>query len=273
MASPDEMTRLLKGLAEFYGAKLTGITAMKKGHYYSHRGREAENYGDVVDCDHPYGIVFAVEMDKEMILRAPDVPEALGAVKGYVDAAMIGMMLAYYIRSLGYEARNHMDGNYLLIAPLVAEAGGLGEIGRHGLLITKEYGPRVRLGVVTTDLPLVTDSKEFFGVTEFCRLCKRCAESCPGKAIPKGEQKVIDGQSRWRISDTACYQRWRMLGTDCGICVASCPFSMALDQEEVSKMGDSPEVMRKILREFNREYPLRPIIREPVAWFTTVPKW
>lgn len=270
--SAEEMTKLLKGLATFYGAKLTGVASMNSRHFYSHRGRETENYGDVVDCDHPYGLVFAVEMNEEMIFRAPDVPEALGAVKGYVDAAVIGMVLSYYIRSLGYQARNHMDGNYLLIAPLVAEDSGLGEIGRHGLLITKKYGPRVRLGVVTTDLPLHADEKASFGVPEFCRLCNRCAQSCPGKAIPKGEQQLIDGEKRWKISDTACYQRWRMLGTDCGICVASCPFSKALDQEAVNNMADSPEVMRRILREFNQNYPFRPVIREPVPWFTDTPK-
>ncbi|WP_160719601.1 4Fe-4S dicluster domain-containing protein [Isachenkonia alkalipeptolytica] len=272
LPSPDEMTKLLKGLAGFYGAKLTGIAPMNPRHFYSHRGREAESYGNEVDCDHPYGIVFAVEMDKEMIFHAPDVPEALAAVKGYVDTAVIGMMISYYIRSLGYQARNHMDGNYLLIAPLVAEDAGLGEIGRHGLLITKEYGPRVRLGVVTTDLPLVADNKESFGIPEFCRLCKRCAQSCPGKAIPSGEQTLIDGEPRWRISDTACYQRWRMLGTDCGICVASCPFSIGLDQESVRKMGDSPEVMRQLLRDFNQKHPLRPVNRDPVKWFTSHPK-
>lgn len=270
--SPEEMTKLLKGLASFYGAKLTGVTTMNQRHFYSHRGRETENYGETVDCDHPYGLVFAVEMDPDMIFRAPDVPEALGAVKGYVDAAVVGMVLSYYIRSLGYQARNHMDGNYLVIAPLVAEDAGLGEIGRHGLLITKEFGPRVRLGVVTTDLPLLPDAKTPFGIPEFCRLCNRCAQSCPGKAIPKGEQQIIDGESRWKISDTACYQRWRMLGTDCGICVASCPFSNELDQDAVNNMAGSPKVMRQILRDFNQKYPLRPVIRKSVPWFTNTPK-
>ena len=272
LPSSEEMTKLLKGMASFYGAKLTGVASMNPRHFYSHRGRETESYGDEVNCEHPYGLVFAVEMDREMIFRAPDIPEALGAVKGYVDAAVIGMVLSYYIRSLGYNARNHMDGNYLLIAPLVAEAAGLGEIGRHGLLITKEFGPRVRLGVVTTDLPLLADTKKPFGIPDFCRLCNRCAQSCPGKAIPHGEQQEIEGEMRWKISDTACYQRWRMLGTDCGICVASCPFSNELDQNALETMADSPEVMRRILRDFNKKYPFRPVIREPVPWFTDTPK-
>ena len=268
VASPDEMTRLLQGLAVYYGAALTGICAMKPFHYYSHRGREQENYGEVVGNHHPFGLVFALEMEKDMILRAPAIPEALAAAKGYVTGGVIGMVIAYYIRSLGYEARNHMDGNYLLVAPLAARDAGLGEIGRHGLLITKKYGSRIRLGVVTTNLPLEPDRYKPFGIKEFCRICSRCAVSCPGKAIPRGEQQLIDGEPRWKISDTACYQRWRMLGTDCGICVASCPFSHELDQDLVHNMASSPETRHRLLGEFNQRYPLRPIIKEPVSWFT-----
>ncbi len=205
-----------------------------------------------------------------MILRAPGIPESLAAVKGYVDGAMIGMILSYYIRSLGYDARNHMDGNYLLIAPLVGRDGGLGEIGRHGLLITKPYGPRVRLGVVTTDLHLVTDEPITFGIQEFCNLCKRCALSCPGKAIPKGDKELIDGDMRWKITDTACYERWRMLGTDCGVCLASCPFSNELDPSLVDQMAASPEVMRNLLRDFNQQNQQRPMVKEPVNWFVNL---
>ena len=263
---PEEMTRLLKGLAAYYGAKLTGICAMKDHHYYSHRGRETAHYGEAVTSSHPFGLVFAVEMEKDMILRAPGIPESLAAVKGYVGGAVIGMIISYYIRSLGYNARNHMDGNYLLIAPLAARDAGLGEIGRHGLLITKEFGPRVRLGVVTTDLPIRSDEPLEFGIQAFCTLCNRCAISCPGKAIPKGEEEFINGDLRWKTADTNCYQRWRMLGTDCGVCLASCPFSNELDPEMVDQMANSTDIMHQILREFNQKHKLRPMVREPGNW-------
>ncbi|MEN1760364.1 hypothetical protein [Anoxynatronum sibiricum] len=46
------MTRLLKGLAAYYGAKLTGVCTMKDHHYYSHRGREAAYYGEPVTSSH-----------------------------------------------------------------------------------------------------------------------------------------------------------------------------------------------------------------------------
>lgn len=165
--TPENFTKKLKGLAEFYGAKLTGVAVSDEKYYYSNRGRLDESFGDVVDNILPYTFVFAVEMDKECMSRAPFLPESIAVTKGYVDAAIIGMILTYYIKLLGYEARNHMDGNYLVILPLVAKMAGLGDVGRNGLLITPEYGSRVRLGAVTTSMPLIADEISEFKVKDF----------------------------------------------------------------------------------------------------------
>ncbi|MFZ5354243.1 MAG: 4Fe-4S ferredoxin [Bacillota bacterium] len=263
---PKTATERLKGLARFYGAKLVGIAKMENYHYYSNRGREAVNYGEEITEHHKYGIVFAVEMEREMIYRAPQLSESIAVTKGYVDAAIIGMILSYYIRRLGYEARNHMDGNYLVIAPLVAESAGLGEFGRHGLLVTREYGPRVRLGVVTTDMPLLYDEKDYFGMHEFCELCVLCSRVCPGRCIPEGGQCETDGLMRWKIDSEACYSRWRMLGTDCGICLASCPFSSSVDSELISKMKESAAVRLEILEMHKIKHGIRPYIKGDVDW-------
>ncbi|MBP1744214.1 MAG: 4Fe-4S ferredoxin [Firmicutes bacterium] len=265
-ADPAVMTARVKGLARFFNAKLVGITEMKDYHYYSHRGRHEENYGQEIDRKHKYGIVFAVPMDQEMIMRAPELSESIAVVKGYVDAANIGMMLSYYIRELGYDARNHMDGNYLLVAPLAARDAGLGEFGRHGLIITKEYGSCVRLGVVTTDMPLLTDEAEEFGVREFCSDCGRCARTCPGKAISSREMEEYDGVLRWKINPEECYRRWRSLGTDCGICIANCPFTYGIAEELLSKIKFSPESRAEVLKSFEAKYGIRPIIREDPEW-------
>ena len=105
-----------------------------------------------------------------------------------------------------------------------------------------------------------------FGIQAFCTLCNRCVISCPGKAIPKGEEELINGDLRWKTADTNCYQRWRMLGTDCGVCLASCPFSNELDPAMVDQMANSTDIMHQILREFNQKHKLRPMVREPGNW-------
>ena len=94
-ADPLVFTKRIKGLAGQYNAKLVGITEMKDYHYYSHRGRHDENYSEVITPKHKYGIVFAVPMDNEMIIRAPKLSESIAVVKGYIDAATIGMVLSY----------------------------------------------------------------------------------------------------------------------------------------------------------------------------------
>ncbi|MDW7675752.1 MAG: reductive dehalogenase domain-containing protein [Bacillota bacterium] len=262
----DVMTARIKGIAEFYNAKLVGIVEMKDYHYYSHRGRHTENYGEPIEANHKYGIVFAVEMDKDMIFQAPQLPEAIAVTKGYIDAAVIGMVLAYYIRELGFEAINHMDGNYLIVAPLVAQDAGLGEIGRNGLLITDKYGPRVRLGVVTTDLPLTVDSPVELGITQFCRECEKCVKTCPGRAIPAGPEVEIDGLKRWRINPEECYKRWRALGTDCGICLASCPFSDEIPQEYIKKMMVCGNARKEIRQNHDKKHGVRPYLKDRPKW-------
>lgn len=238
--TPANFTRKLKGLAQFYGAKITGVAEANEQYYYTHRGRMDESFGDVVDNILPYTFVFAVEMDKDCIDCAPHLPQSVAVTKGYVDAAIIGMILTYYIKSLGYEARNHMDGNYLMIMPLAEKAAGLGDLGRNGLLITPEYGPRVRLGAVSTSMPLEIDEISSFDMKDFCTVCGKCAKYCPSGAIPKTEPKEIYGENRWQIKQELCYKKWLEFGTDCGMCIATCPFSNTIPYNEIKKyMADS----------------------------------
>ena len=117
------------------------------------------------------------------------------------------------------------DGNYRVIAPLVARDAGLGELGRMGLLMTPELGPRVRLGVVTTDLPLVADQAvRDPSVIDFCTNCKKCAEVCPSRAISFGDKEEVDGVLRWQIDSEACFTFWCKVGTDCARCMSVCPY-------------------------------------------------
>jgi epoxyqueuosine reductase QueG len=95
-----------------------------------------------------------------------------------------------------------------------------------GLLMTRRLGPRVRLGVVTTDLPLQPDRRrDDASVLDFCRICQKCAEACPVRAIPFGDRQEIGGALRWQIDADLCFRYWNVTGTDCGRCMAVCPYS------------------------------------------------
>jgi len=146
-------------------------------------------------------------MDHGRVSQAPGAPVVEESARQYVEGAKIALILASWIRRLGYPARAHTDGNYRVIAPLVARDAGLGEIGRMGLLMTPRLGPRVRLGVVTTDMPLVADSPgDDVSVIDFCAVCKKCATSCPVGAIPSGDRTAVDEGLRWAIDPETCYR-------------------------------------------------------------------
>lgn len=245
-----KITEIIKELAIYMQAAGVGIIKMKKQDFYSHRGRDRA-YGDKVTCSHSYGIVFAFEMDKEMINRAPQTEQTIAVTKAYIDCASAGMWISNYIKELGYNARNHFDGNYLSYLPPLAERAGLGEIGRHSLLVHPQFGARIRLGLITTDLPMIIDEKKSFGLNEFCDKCNLCAENCPGRAIKKG---LLNKTDRITISQEDCYRIWRKLGTDCGVCLSSCPFSQGITKNITQKLKGNDALQKKILKKHKKKF-------------------
>jgi reductive dehalogenase len=222
---PAQMSQFIHWWGKKLGAVSVGITALQAYHLYSYLGR-TETYGQPVEHDHRFAIALTVEMDRHMLDYAPFGPTAMESAQQYLNVGAIAIQMAEYIRCLGYPARAHFDGSYRVVCPLVARDAGLGEIGRMGLLMTPELGPRVRLAVVTTDLPLVTSPRRRDdSVLDFCARCKKCAEVCPSRAIPLGDRTEIDGVKRWQINSEACFTYWCTVGTDCGRCVRVCPYS------------------------------------------------
>jgi ferredoxin len=223
---PQAMTQFLKDWTLKLGAHSVGITELKDYHKYTHVGRGA-GYADPVKLDHPFALAITVEMDKEMVDRAPRSPTVMESARQYLNAGVIAVNLAELVRRLGYRARAHIDGNYRVICPLVARDAGLGELGRMGLLMTPKLGPRVRIAVVTLDIPLVADEPFSDSTTlDFCLQCRKCAESCPSRALPFSDPEEDEkGALRWKIDAEACFTLWAKLGTDCARCMAVCPYS------------------------------------------------
>jgi len=225
VADPAELTTFIKNWVKKLGALNTGICELKPYHLYSYRGRE-DNYSEKVIRKHKLAIAFTLEMDKDYTSCAPAGPTVMESAQQYFASGSIAIRLAAFIRELGYPAKAHIDGNYEVVCPLVAQDAGLGEIGRLGLLMTPKLGPRVRLAVVTTDLPLICDKRNYTSsVVEFCKICKKCTNICPTNAVPKDDRKMINGVKRWQINQEKCFEYWCKTGTDCGRCFSVCPYS------------------------------------------------
>lgn len=223
---PGEMAEIVKRLALHLGARDAGITELRPYHVYTHVGRGSGKWGDEIPVEHRWAIAFTMEMDFHVMRQAPEAPVVAESARQYVEGAKIAIQIASMIRRLGYPARAHIDGNYRVIAPLVARDAGIGEIGRMGILMTPGLGPRVRLGVVTTDLPLTADPPtDDRSVIDFCTVCRKCADNCPSQSISFDDRTRIDGGWRWAIDPDTCFRYWNAVGTDCGVCMTVCPYS------------------------------------------------
>jgi len=230
--SPEEATERIKGFARNLGADLVGVTEIKPLWVYSHKGEifneNWEDWGKEINLDHKFAIVFAEEMSFEMIGPAPHTPTVIESMNNYAKGAYISTQLAAFIANLGYSATaNHLRYYEAILTPLAVDAG-LGELGRLGYLVTKDFGPRVRLGAVTTNLPLNPDKPRDIGVQDFCKICKKCAVCCPSQSIPvEKNPDEFNGSLRWKLNDETCFEYWGKVGTDCNVCMKVCPWSHA----------------------------------------------
>jgi reductive dehalogenase len=157
--------------------------------------------------------------------RAPRAEAIRESARQYYRAAVIARALESVLIAIGYSARSHFDAHYEVVLPPLAVAAGLGEMGRHNLLVADRYGTRVRIGAVTTDAPLRHGAPSSRGVHRFCDACLKCADNCPSRALSDGAPEDVRGVTKWPTHSERCYGYWRSVGTDCGICMAVCPFS------------------------------------------------
>jgi len=226
--SAKDLTHFIKKWMLKQGMADIGVTEMQPYHYYHTKGRGSA-YNQAITPQHKYGIALTVEMDESMINAAPKGSAVMESAEKYLKSGVPAVQLATFLREMGYDAKAHIDGNYELICPLVARDAALGEIGRMGLLMTPGQGPRVRIAVVTTNAPLVLSKPASiaYSMNEFCTYCKKCAAVCPGQAISFDERKVHDGVLRWKINSESCFTYWQTAGTDCGRCMAVCPYAHA----------------------------------------------
>lgn len=223
--SEKELIEFIRDWTLKLGAEDVGFTNIKPHHIYTHIGR-GEAYGKEVKLTHKFAIAFTVEMSHESMLHNPKGPVLMESAQQYLNAGQIAVQLAQFLRNLGYESRAHIDANYRLICPIIAQDAGLGTIGRMGLLMTPKLGPRVRIGVVSTELELPVNKKSLdYSAIHFCEICKKCATNCPSQSIPTHSVSKDKSPKRWTINHESCFTLWCKVGTDCGRCMAVCPYS------------------------------------------------
>jgi len=175
-------------------------------------------------------VVLAFTEDYNMVKYYPTWIAHSVTSMGYSIMAITNMFLSAFIRSLGFKAIE--SSNDIALSTPMAMQAGMGELGRNGLLVTPQFGPRVRLSKVITDLPLVADEPIEFGVTEFCSVCEKCAELCPSQSILYGERTIepinvsnSGGVLKWPINAETCRKYWGQMNKPCTTCISCCPYN------------------------------------------------
>jgi epoxyqueuosine reductase QueG len=108
---------------------------------------------------------------------------------------------------------------------MAATCAGIGWIGKNGLLISPEHGPRLSLATVLTDAPLESDTP--FDAC-MCGECSMCVEHCPSEAL-QGEEWSRERPFPLLVDTGRCRGHKKMRRTsagkpNCGLCITICPY-------------------------------------------------
>ncbi|MEM7134205.1 MAG: reductive dehalogenase [Chloroflexota bacterium] len=221
----EERAKHFKSLCYVLDADIVGICEAPEYVWYSH-----DKTGKPIDARHKYAIVILSDQGYETSAAASgdDWISGLLSMRAYHKGSNVSCSVAEYIRKLGYEAKAHTSASSeVLQLPLVLLAG-LGEMSRIGEVVLNPFlGPRFKVSVVTTNLPMAVDQPIDFGLQDYCSKCMKCAKECPPAAISFGDKVMFNGYELWKPDVEAC-TRYRVTnphGSSCGRCLKVCPFN------------------------------------------------
>jgi epoxyqueuosine reductase len=219
----EEITTFLKS----QGASLVGFADLKEI-----EPEARDNF--------PYGICIAVALDPKIISEIKIGPTAAyHAEYKRVNILLDSLTLktAQLLAEKGYKAKvrpaTFQEDQTSLTAKLphktVATRAGLGWIGKSALLVTRQYGPAVRLVTILTDAPV----KPGEPVNEsLCSHCTHCINACPAHAHTGAKwavgMKREDLYNAFACREMALNLSQKLIGETvsiCGLCITACPWT------------------------------------------------
>jgi len=230
-------TTWVKRASRFCGADDVGVCAFDRRWVYDPRWNTGTGRADIpgdqdLGEEYRWVVVLVSGMPEEVVKYSPTALGAAATEMGYAMNGFTAAAVAAFIRRLGYKAVP--SGNDTALSIPFAIAAGLGQLGRHSLLIHPKLGTRLRLAKVFTTLPLVADRPIAFGVTDYCAGCTLCARACPAQCISYGpptreapNDAAAPGMTKWYIDSKACRHFWDVNGSDCSNCMKVCPYGYA----------------------------------------------
>jgi epoxyqueuosine reductase len=222
VANPKENADRIKALCRQWGGSLFGVADLR-----SFRKEEILLPASLTDRL-PYGISVGFHLSDFILEEIEHQPTPLyfhhyQRVNILLDT--IGLIVTSAIQDDGYQAvpipasqivdwktqKGHLSHKHM------AQAAGLGWIGRNNPLVNEHFGSRIRLVTILTDIPFVVSPPTL----RDCGSCLDCLSVCPAGAI-KVRQEEFD--------HLRCYEQLKTFAKTlhfshniCGVCVKACP--------------------------------------------------
>ncbi|MCT8159587.1 reductive dehalogenase [Pseudoruegeria sp. SHC-113] len=223
---PARNAASIKAALYYLGVDAVGLSACPDWAYYSH-----DASGQPIAPYHRNAISMIIDQGHETMEGASgdDWIACAQSMRAYLRFSLLGGVLAAHIRKLGYTARVHSVMDDEVLHPPLLLLAGLGEVSRIGEVILNPFlGPRLKSGVVTTNMPMAHDKPIDFGLQRFCEACNKCARECPSGAITAGPKLMFNGYEIWKSDSQKCttYRVSQKNGAMCGRCMKTCPWNL-----------------------------------------------
>jgi len=168
-------------------------------------------------------IMLAQELKWEKVKTIPSVEFGIEFFRVYQELGEKVIELTNYLKEKGYKSEAHHPFGGKMLYAYHAVAAKLGIIGRSGLVLTPEFGPRQRWGAITTDadIPESTE-RDFSEMEDFCENCGACIKNCKGGAILENPIEKVEGSGIiTRIDRSKCIDSL-VNNTFCSYCMRIC---------------------------------------------------
>lgn len=212
----------LKHLARFHGASVVGVCRV----------------GDLVENFHPeiretaaklpFAVSIGIALQPIVLKTLIDRPNFM--YKSHYRSTNtqldnVTYKIAQWIGRAGFNALPIPASMVLQRYPMIghvnhreiAHAAGLGWQGKNNLLISHQFGARLRLTTLLTDLELVPDEID----ERDCGKCKACVRKCPAGAIGDSPEDFDLQKCRDQVVRFSKENNFGLL--ICGLCLNCCP--------------------------------------------------
>jgi epoxyqueuosine reductase len=228
------LNKRVQDLAEHWGADLFGVADLSPA-------REAIlAQGGPVVAEYPYAVSIGITLPHSIVNQLSQRAACAIAVSYGHHATVIeqhldvvGLQVCGFLQKEGFNvmpipAAQQVDDERICAVfshKLAAHLAGLGWIGKSGLLVTPEVGPRVCWTTVLTDAPLALTGEP---LDERCGQCVKCVSICPvsaftGRAFREDEPREV------RFDARKCVRYFAKMEEDggravCSLCLYVCPY-------------------------------------------------